>query len=107
MWTIRVTPRHSKTLQIKIVGRETTGTCASNTEFYGIVMMPPEFQKIMDNNLNKSKNTFTSIDDNLIVTIASKEDHVKKNQGILQVLDEAGIRLKQTNCQNRNRLAGK
>ena len=80
MWTIRVTPRHSKTLQIPIVGRETTGTSASNTEFYGVVMMPPEFQRIMDNILNKSKNTFTSIDDNVIVTIASKKDHLKKSR---------------------------
>ena len=61
--------------------------------------MPPEFQKIMDKILHNVQNTFTFIDDILVVTKGSKEEHIKQVKKAMKILDEAGIRLKGEKCQ--------
>ena len=91
-------PETAKHCNFQIVGGETTGTYAFNTGFYGLTTMPPEFQKIMDNNLHELNNTFTFIDDILIVTKGTKDDHLKKVEETIKVLDEAGVRLKIEKC---------
>ena len=60
--------------------------------------MLPEFQKLMENILQKLKNTFTFSDDILIVTKGSKEDHLRTVEETIQVLDEARIGLKTKKC---------
>ena len=67
-------PESAKHCNFQIVVEESTGTYAFNTVFYGLTKMPPEVQIIMDNILTETKNTFTFIDDNLIVT---KDDQSK------------------------------
>ena len=57
--------------------------------------MPSVFQKIMDKLLHKV--TFAFIDDILIVTKGSLQQHIKKIE-VLKTLDEAGIRLKLGKC---------
>ena len=52
-------PETAKHWNFQILGGESTGTYAFNTGFYGLTIMPPEFEKIMDNVLHKTKNTFT------------------------------------------------
>ena len=61
--------------------------------------MPPELQKIMDQILQKRKNTFTIIEDTLILTKGTKEDHLKQVKDVIKVLDEVKVRLKLENCQ--------
>ena len=61
--------------------------------------MPPEFQKIMDKILHNVQNTFTFVDDILVVTKGSKEEHLKQVENVMKNLDEAGIRLKEGKCQ--------
>ena len=61
--------------------------------------MPPEFQQIMDRILHNTKNTFSFIDEILIVTKGTKEDHVETVEAAVQAMDEAGIRLKSEKCQ--------
>ena len=78
----------------QIVGGESTGTYAFNIGFYGRTIMPLKFQKIMDQILHKTKNTFTFIDDILIVTKGTKEEHLKRVEDVIKVLDEAKVRLK-------------
>ena len=56
--------------------------------------MPPEFQKIMDKLLHNTRNTLGFIDDKLIVTKGTKQQHMEKVEEVLTILDEAGIRLK-------------
>ena len=68
-------PETLKHCNFQIVRGELTGTYAFNTGFYGLTIMPPEFQKIMDNILHKTQNTFTFIDDILIVTKETKEEN--------------------------------
>ena len=60
--------------------------------------MPPEFQKIIDNLLHKTRNTFTFIDDILIVTKKTLQQHIEKVEEVMKTLDEAGIRLKSEKC---------
>ena len=48
----------------------------------------------MDNILHNVKNTFTFIDDILIVTKGTKQQHMEKIEEVLKLLDEVGIRLK-------------
>ena len=56
--------------------------------------MPREFQKIMDQMLHTTKNTYTFIDDIFIVTKGTKEEHMTQVENVVNVLDEAGVRLK-------------
>ena len=60
--------------------------------------MPPEFQKIKDGILRKTKNTFSFFDDILIVTKGTKESHMKTVEEAIRAVDEAGIRLKLKKC---------
>ena len=56
--------------------------------------MPPEFQKIMDKLLHNTRNTLEFMDEILIVTKGTKQQHMEKVEEVLTILDEAGIRLK-------------
>ena len=99
------TPRHCN---FQIIGGRPTGTYAFNTGYYGLTIMRPEIQKIMDNLLHNIRNTFAFIDDILIVTSGTKQQHMKKVEEVMKTLDEAGIRLKLENCRispNKNRMA--
>ena len=82
----------------QIIGGRATGTSAFNTEYYGLTIMPPEFQKITDKLLHNTRNTFAFIDDILIVTKGTKQQHMEKVEEVLTILDEAGIRLKLEKC---------
>ena len=60
--------------------------------------MPTEFQKVMDVLLAKFREVFIFIDDILIVTKETKQDHLNKVREILKVLDEANLQLKAGKC---------
>ena len=85
-------PDTAKHCNFQILGGESAGTYAFNTGYYGLTIMPPEFQTIMDNILHTTKNTFVFLDDILIVAKGNKESHMKKVEEVLTVLDQAGIR---------------
>ena len=92
---------HSETAQhcnFQIIGGRATGTYAFNTGFWGLTTMPPEFQKMNDKILHNTQNTFTFIDDILIVTKGNKQQHLDQVEEVLKILDEAGIRLKEDKC---------
>ena len=74
------TPLHPNTARhcnFQIVGGESTGTYAFNTGYYGLTIIPPEFQNIMDKILHATKNTFTFLHDILIVTKGTHEAHMQ------------------------------
>ena len=54
----------------------------------------------MDKVLHNIRNTFACIDDILIVTEETKQQHMTKVEKVLKVLDEAGIRLNFKKIQN-------
>ena len=49
--------------------------------------------------LHNVQNTFTFIDDILVVTKGSKEENIKQVEKVMKILEEAGIRLKEKKCQ--------
>ena len=60
--------------------------------------MPTEFQKVMDNLLAKFREVFVFIDDILIVTKGTKQNHIEKVREILKTLDAAKLQLKAQKC---------
>ena len=93
---LQVIARHCN---FQITVGKVTGTYEFNTGYYGLTTMPPEFQQIMDNILFKVQNTFTFINDILIVTKRSKEQHLEKVEQVQNILDEARTQLKENNSQ--------
>ena len=67
----------AKHYNFQTLGGQTTGTYTFSTGYHGLTTMPLEFQKILDKTLHNTKNTFSFIDDNLIVTKNTKVDHMK------------------------------
>ena len=91
-------PDTARHCNFQIIGGRATGRYAFSTGYYGLTIMPPVFQKIMNQILINVQNTFTFINDILIVTKGTKEQHITKVEEVLKVLDEAGIRLKLKKC---------
>ena len=60
--------------------------------------MPTEFQRIRDLTLTGISNTFAFIDDILIVTHGTEEEHIKKVIEVLRRLDKANVNLKLDKC---------
>ena len=88
----------AKHCNFQIIGGESTGTYRFVTGFYGLSVMPKEFQKIMDILLAKFREVFVFIDDILIVTKGTKNQHLDKEREILKTLDHAELQLKAGKC---------
>ena len=94
-------PLHALTAKhcnFQIIGGESTGTYRFVTGFYGLTVMPTEFQKDMDNLLARFREVFVFIDDILIVTKGTKSEHLTKVREILKVLDLANLQIKADKC---------
>ena len=63
----------AKHCNFQIIGGKPTGTCRFITGFYGLTIMPTEFQKAVDKELAKLQNTYVFLDDVLIVTKGTKK----------------------------------
>ena len=64
-------PLHADTAKhcnFQIIGGSTSGIYCFQTGYYGLTIMPTEFQKIMDTVFANCKNIFTFIDDILVAT---------------------------------------
>ena len=72
----------------EIIGGEATGTYRFITGFYGLTVMP------MDAELANIPNTNVFLDDILVVTKGSKENHYELVKTVLKKLNKANIRLK-------------
>ena len=62
----------AKHCNFQIIGGESTGTYRFVTGFYGLTVMPTEFQKVVDLLLAKFREVFVLIDDILIVTVMNE-----------------------------------
>ena len=60
--------------------------------------MPTEFQKLMDLTLANINSVFVYIDDILIVTKGTKQQHMNKVREVLTILDDANLQLKAEKC---------
>ena len=92
----------AKQCNFQIIGGESTGTYRFVTCFYGLSVMPTEFQKVMDILLAKFREVFVFIDDILIVTKGTKQNHLDKVREIRKTLDEAKLQLKAGKCKIAN-----
>ena len=90
-----LTKRHSN---CQIVGGKSTGTHRFTTRFYGLTVRPTEFQKLIDITLANVNSVFVYIDDILIVTKGTKQEHLNKVREVMKILDEANLQLKAKKC---------
>ena len=88
----------AKHCNFQIIGGKVTGTYRFITGFYGLTIMPTEFQKAMDQELGNLLNTYVFLDDILIVTRGSQEKHFEVVKRKLKKIDNANIRLKWEKC---------
>ena len=88
----------AKHCNFQITGGESTGTYRFVSGFYGLSVMPTEFQKVMDLLLAKFREVFVFIDDILKVTKGTKNEHLDKVREILKTLDIAELQLKAGKC---------
>ena len=65
----------AKHCNFNIISGDMTDTYRFQTGFYGLIDMPPEFQKARDYTLINLKNTYCFLDDILIVSKGSLEEH--------------------------------
>ena len=91
-------PLTAKHCNFQIIGGESTGTYRFVTGFYGLTVMPTEFQKVMDLLLARFREVFVFIDDILIVTKRTKNEHLNKVREILKAMNEAKLHLKAGKC---------
>ena len=91
-------PETARHCNFQVSGGRATGTYAFNTGYYGLTIMPPDFQKIMDKLLHQLRNTSAFFDDILNVTKGTLQQHIEKVEEVMKTIDEAGIRLKFRKC---------
>ena len=82
----------------QMIGGKARGTHRFITGFYGLTVMPAEFQKAMDKELSSIVNTYVFLDDILIVTKGNREDRYTRVRQVLEKLDKANVRLKWEKC---------
>ena len=87
-----------KHCNFQIVGGKSTGTYSFITRYYSLTVMPTEFQKLMDLTLANINSVFVYIEDILIVTKGTKQQHMNKVREVLKILDVANLQLKAEKC---------
>ena len=91
-------PETAKHCNFNIVSCDVTGTYRFKTGFFGLTDMPAEFQKAMDYTLIGLKNTFCFLDDILIVSKGSEEDHFTLVIDCVKKLDADNLRINLPKC---------
>ena len=82
---LKLSENNRKQCNFSIIGGQATGTYQFQTGFYGFTDMPAEFQKAIDLTLNNEKDTIAFLDDILIISLGTKEDHMNKLKRILDI----------------------
>ena len=95
---LNLNPETAKHCNFNIVSGDMTGTYRFKTGFYGLTDMPSEFQKAMDYTLIGLKNTFYFLDDILILSKGSEDDHLQLVLDWLKKLDADNLRINLTKC---------
>ena len=82
-----------------IIWGRATGTYQFQTGFYGLTDMPAEFQKAIDLTLNnEKKDTFAFLDDILIISHGTKEQHIDKLPRVRKKLDIENMAISVDKC---------
>ena len=81
-----------------IISGDMTGTYRFQTGFYGLTDMPADFQKAMDYTLIGLEYTYCFLDDILIVSKGSLNEHKNYVMKCLQRLDDENLRINLPKC---------
>ena len=88
----------AKQCNFNIIGGQATGTYRFNNGFYGLTDMPAEFQKAIDKTLYNLTNTFSFLDDIIIVTGGGLQNHKEKLFKCLDRLNEENLAINLNKC---------
>ena len=91
-------PETARHCNFNIISGERTGTYRFITAFYGLTDMPAAFQKVMDYTLVGLQNTYCFLDDIIVVSRGSKEEHLKLVHKCLKKLDEDNLQINLPKC---------
>ena len=81
-----------------MVGCSATGTYRFKTGFYGLTDMPADFPKAIDCTLTGHKNIFCFLDDILIASRGTKEEHLKLVEACLDKLENENLAISLRKC---------
>ena len=81
-----------------ISGGNATGTYQFQTGFYGLIDTPAEFQKAIDLRLNSKKDKSAFLDDILMISHGTKEQHIEKLTRVLINLDAEKMAISVDKC---------
>ena len=95
---LNLDPEMARHCNFKIFSGEGNGTYRFITGFYGLTDMPAAFQKVMDYTLVGLQNTYCFLDDIIVVSRGSKEEHLKLVYKCLKKLDEDYLRINLSKC---------
>ena len=73
---LNLDPETARHCNFNIISGEGTGAYRFITGFYGLTDMPAAFQKVMEYTLVGLKNTHSFLDDIIVVSRGSKEEHL-------------------------------
>ena len=85
---LNLDPETARHCNFIFISGEGTGTYRFITGFYGLTDMPAAFQKVMDYTIVGFQNTHCFLDDIIVVSRGSKEEHLKLVYRCLKKLDE-------------------
>ena len=75
-----------------------TGTYQQQTCFYGLTDMLAEFQKAKDLTLKNEKDTFAFLDDILVISHSTKDQHTEKRTVVLDKLNAENMAISVDKC---------
>ena len=95
---LNLDPETPRDCNFNIISGEGTSTYRFITGFYGLTDMPAAFQKILDFTLVGFQSTYCFLDDIIVVSRGSKEEHLKIVYKYLKKLDEDNLRINLPKC---------
>ena len=90
------TQKHCK---FNILGGNATGTYRFINGFYGLTDMPATFQKAIDYTLNNINSAHAFLDDIIIITKGSLDNHEKQIMKVLSRLDNENLAISLHRCE--------
>ena len=92
-------PDTQKHCNFNIIGRNATGTYKFLIGFYGLTDLPATFQKMIDTTLDSINSTNTFLDDIIIITKGTIENHEKEIDKTLNRLNEENLAISLHKCE--------
>ena len=89
----------AKHCNFSILGGRATGTYRLINGFYGLTNMPATFQKTIDKTLAGINSKFAFLDDILVITNGSLNEHENELDKILEELDKENLAINLQNCE--------